>query len=81
MKHSLDLRRVTERRLNELSGETEPLKRREALLQGEVASLKNLLQVTDKDAEMYKKKYLELSKGIVQVQAVVSVLFYPIVVH
>lgn len=67
LKHVIELKRNTERRFNELVSETEPLRRREALLQGELASVKNLLEVTEKDVATYKNKYLELTKGLHQV--------------
>jgi len=67
LQHATELKRVAERRFNEVLTEIEPLRRREAVLQGEVASMKNLLQLTEKDVQSYKKKYLELTKGIHQV--------------
>lgn len=67
LSHSMELRRVAERRFNDLVTETEPLRRREALMQGEIASVKNLLQQTEKDVHTYRSKYIEVTKGLQQV--------------
>lgn len=58
-----ELRRNSEKQLNTVLAETEPLRRREALLQGEIVSLKNSLGYAKQDVESYKSKYFAAVKG------------------